>query len=409
MSADIGASPNRVADVRESPERKRTSHFSGVQQRRAPGPPSVKAAREAPATACHRPGGRSTILPNRGGRRSRTTGWPGVRASSSARGRHSPGGSRMARGTSRSHQGIDRRTFLAGGLALGGGLAGLDLSRARLVSAQTPKRGGTLDRRGGDRPHRSRPPQQLELLLGPGVRPHLREPDVVRREDQHRAVPRHELGDHERREDLHVQAPPEREVPQRPDHDRRRREVQHRARPRPEDGVAVDLLAEVDQGDQGRRSLDRADEPRRPLSAPRLVRRDPGVGDHPQGLRRAGEPQDQGDRHRAVQARRVRAAGPDRLRAEPRLLGQVAPVPRRDGLQGPDGGERPDRRPARPARSSTRSSPARARRSSKALPGSPSTRAPPPGSSSTTSTGGTSRSATRASGAPCGWPSTRTR
>ena len=40
---------------------------------------------------------------------------------------------------------------------------------------------------------------------------------------------------------------------------------------------------------------------------------------------------------------------------------------------------------------------------------SPSTRARPPGSSSTTSTGGTSPSATRASGAPCGWPSTRTR
>jgi peptide/nickel transport system substrate-binding protein len=50
----------------------------------------------------------------------------------------------MARRTSRSHHGIDRRTFLAGGLALGGGLAGLDLSRARLVSAQVPKRGGTL-------------------------------------------------------------------------------------------------------------------------------------------------------------------------------------------------------------------------------------------------------------------------
>ena len=50
----------------------------------------------------------------------------------------------MARGRSHSHQGVDRRTFLAGGLALGGGLAGLDLSRARLVSAQTPKRGGTL-------------------------------------------------------------------------------------------------------------------------------------------------------------------------------------------------------------------------------------------------------------------------
>jgi peptide/nickel transport system substrate-binding protein len=50
----------------------------------------------------------------------------------------------MARGTPRSHRGIDRRSFLAGGLALGGGLAGLDLSRARLVSAQTPKRGGTL-------------------------------------------------------------------------------------------------------------------------------------------------------------------------------------------------------------------------------------------------------------------------
>ena len=38
-------------------------------------------------------------------------------------------------------------------------------------------------------------------------------------------------------------------------------------------------------------------------------------------------------------------AGPDRLRASHRLLGQVAPVPRRDGLQGPDRGERPDRRP----------------------------------------------------------------
>ena len=36
-------------------------------------------------------------------------------------------------------------------------------------------------------------------------------------------------------------------------------------------------------------------------------------------------------------------------------------------------------------------------------------KSPTPGSSSTTSTGGTSRSATRASGAPCGWPSTRTR
>src|SRR5262245_18053386 len=35
---------------------------------------------------------------------------------------------------------------------------------------------------GGDRPDRPRPPQQLELLVGPGVRPHLREPDDVRRE-----------------------------------------------------------------------------------------------------------------------------------------------------------------------------------------------------------------------------------
>ena len=148
-------------------------------------------------------------------------------------------------------------------------------------------------------------------------------------------------------EDLHLQAPPQREVPQRPDDDRRRREVQHRARPRPEDGVAVALLAERDQGDQGRRPPDRADEPRRALSPPRLVRRDPGVGDHPQGTGRAGEPQDQGHRHGPVQTRRVRAAGSARLRAEPRLLGQVAPVSRRHGLQGPDGGERPDRRPPR--------------------------------------------------------------
>jgi peptide/nickel transport system substrate-binding protein len=49
----------------------------------------------------------------------------------------------MTRGTSR-HHGIGRRKFLGGGLALGSGLAGLDLSRARFVSAQTPKRGGTL-------------------------------------------------------------------------------------------------------------------------------------------------------------------------------------------------------------------------------------------------------------------------
>ena len=39
---------------------------------------------------------------------------------------------------------IDRRTFLGGSLALGGGLAGLDLAGAHLVSAQTPKSGGTL-------------------------------------------------------------------------------------------------------------------------------------------------------------------------------------------------------------------------------------------------------------------------
>jgi len=50
----------------------------------------------------------------------------------------------MARDTSRSHRGIDRRSFLGGSLALGGGLAGLDLSRAQLVSAQAPKHGGTL-------------------------------------------------------------------------------------------------------------------------------------------------------------------------------------------------------------------------------------------------------------------------
>ncbi len=315
----------------------------------------------------------------------------------------------MARSTSGSRRGIDRRTFLGGSLALGGGLAGLDLSRAHLVSAQTPKRGGTLVAAAEIDPIGLDPHNSSNFSVVPGVRPRLREPDVVRREDQHRAVPRHQLGDHERREDLHVQAPPEREVPQRPDHDRRRREVQHRARPGPEDRVAVGLLAEADQGDQGRRSLDRPDEPRRALSAPRLVRRDPGVGDHPQGHRRAGEPQDQGDRHRALQARRVRAPGPDRLRAEPRLLGQVAPVSRRDDLQGPDGGERPDRRaqgrpdpvrvPLRPGRGPARG---RARAS-------PSTRAPPPGSSSTTSTGGTSPSATRASGAPCGWPSTPTR
>ena len=53
---------------------------------------------------------------------------------------------RVAYGTSTSgsRRGIDRRSFLGGSLALGGGLAGLDLSRAHLVSAQTPKRGGTL-------------------------------------------------------------------------------------------------------------------------------------------------------------------------------------------------------------------------------------------------------------------------
>ena len=50
----------------------------------------------------------------------------------------------MARDMSRSHRGIGRRTFLGGSLALGGGLVGLDLSKAHLVSAQTPKRGGTL-------------------------------------------------------------------------------------------------------------------------------------------------------------------------------------------------------------------------------------------------------------------------
>ena len=51
----------------------------------------------------------------------------------------------------------------------------------------------------------------------------------------------------------------------------------------------------------------------------------------------------------------------------------------------------------------------RARPSSRAPPGSPSTRARTPGSSFTTSTSATSRSATRASGGRCGWPSIRTR
>lgn len=46
----------------------------------------------------------------------------------------------MARGGAGAHRGVDRRTFLAGGLALGGGLATL----GRSALAQTPKRGGTL-------------------------------------------------------------------------------------------------------------------------------------------------------------------------------------------------------------------------------------------------------------------------
>jgi peptide/nickel transport system substrate-binding protein len=50
----------------------------------------------------------------------------------------------MARG-SESRERFSRRTFLAGGLALGGGLASLDLARARAASAQgTPKQGGML-------------------------------------------------------------------------------------------------------------------------------------------------------------------------------------------------------------------------------------------------------------------------
>lgn len=57
----------------------------------------------------------------------------------------------MTRGGSPSHGGFSRRTFLARGLALGGGLAGLDLlghsavpSPVLAQSAGTPKRGGTL-------------------------------------------------------------------------------------------------------------------------------------------------------------------------------------------------------------------------------------------------------------------------
>jgi ABC-type transport system substrate-binding protein len=50
----------------------------------------------------------------------------------------------MARNKSGPDRGIDRRSFLRGSLAVGGGLAALDLSRAHLVSAQTPKRGGNL-------------------------------------------------------------------------------------------------------------------------------------------------------------------------------------------------------------------------------------------------------------------------
>ena len=66
---------------------------------------------------------------------------------------------------SRSHRGIGRRTFLGGSLALGGGLAGLDLSRAHLVSAQTPKRGGMLVAAAEIDPIALDPHTRLELLL----------------------------------------------------------------------------------------------------------------------------------------------------------------------------------------------------------------------------------------------------
>ena len=57
----------------------------------------------------------------------------------------------MERNRSGSHRGLSRRLFLAGGMAVGGGLTGLDLlgsasgvTPAWAQATGTPKRGGTL-------------------------------------------------------------------------------------------------------------------------------------------------------------------------------------------------------------------------------------------------------------------------
>ena len=56
------------------------------------------------------------------------------------------------------------------------------------------------------------------------------------------------LRDLARRPDLHLQAPPRRQVPQRPRADRRRREILARPRDQPEDAEPRRRLLRVDQG-----------------------------------------------------------------------------------------------------------------------------------------------------------------
>ena len=233
-----------------------------------------------------------------------------------------------------------------------------------LVAAggRRPKRGGTLIAAQEVDPRQPRSPHGLELFRAAGIRARLREPDRVRREDERRAGARAEVGGHERRQDVHVPPPAEREVPQRPAADGGRREVQHRARAGSEDRDRrwrswLDAIKEIKVVDPLTVQMN-LDAPFPDLLG--VVRGAARVRHHAEGVRRAGERQDQGDRDRPVQAGRVRPAGAHHLRAERGLLGPAAAVPRRDDVQDPDRGDRAARRAARGPDRSTRPSARRA-------------------------------------------------
>ena len=237
----------------------------------------------------------------------------------------------------RSPRSLSRRRFLSLTAAATAATASTVTGRRASAQAHAPARRHL---------HLGEDHRGAEPRAGPraGARSHPARPHLL--QPPRRVVGRRQAGagagrvvdDERRRQDVDVQAPARRQVPQRPRVRRRRREVQLRARPRSQGELGWPRLPLGDRrhGDAGQAH---AAGPHQ--AAERVAPRRHGgrlVVDHPEGGRRGeGRPPPDGRRHRPLHLPGVGAPEPPQGAEEPRLLGQGQAVRRRPRAQGHPG------------------------------------------------------------------------